>query len=188
MADLTVLIAPQPLPRTTTFGRFTRRAPSPASRPIMVTLQPAADDPHSESSSVPSSPVSKKGTLLEHNNSLLSPPRNTWKRPKPRPPPRHIHTTPTAYIHPDPHAQGLLQEPKSTDTELPPRPASAPPLQRKFQLADIEPQTPQELDMYYGRDRKRRSSILAEFAAASTRGGELLRPAPPLCAFLMPYS
>ncbi|KZP22954.1 hypothetical protein FIBSPDRAFT_1043297 [Athelia psychrophila] len=39
MADLNVLITPHPLPRTTIFGRFTHRARSPASRPIMVTLQ-----------------------------------------------------------------------------------------------------------------------------------------------------
>ncbi|KZP23122.1 hypothetical protein FIBSPDRAFT_1043086 [Athelia psychrophila] len=85
MTDLTVLIAPQPLPRTTTFGSFARRAPSPASRPIAVTLQPTADEPRSSST----------GSSSPTNTEFDS----TWK---PRPRPAHIHT-PTLYIHPNPH-------------------------------------------------------------------------------------
>ncbi|KZP23134.1 hypothetical protein FIBSPDRAFT_889783 [Athelia psychrophila] len=187
MADLTVLIAPQPLPRTTTFGRFTRRVPSPASRPIMVTLQLAADEPSSSSTGSSSAP-SPISTNTEFDRGLLSPPRNTWKaRQKPRPRPAHIHT-PTPYIHPNPHSHILEKERDLQESRLPPRPASAPPLERKFRLADIEPQTQAELDHFKQFDAhrdscrtpKRRASIVSTFASPNTRGGELVRPAPPL--------
>ena len=161
MADLTVLIAPQPLPRTTTFSRFTRRAPSPVSRPIMVTLQLAADEPSSSSStgssSLPSSPTQKTSALPD--SSLLSPPRNTFKaRPRPHLPRSHTHPGPPA--------------------EIPVRPASAPPTETEFRrVPDFTPQT--ELEIY--RNIKRRTGSLSTFAASNTHNGELVRPAPPLC-------
>ncbi|KAF7986929.1 hypothetical protein HWV62_12727 [Athelia sp. TMB] len=158
MADLTVLIAPQPLPRTTTFSRFTRRAPSPVSRPIMVTLELAADEPSTGTSSLPSSPTQKTSALPELDNGLLSPPRNTFKaRPRPRLPRPHTHSEPA---------------------ETPVRPASAPPTETLFRrVPEFTPQT--ELEIY--RNVKRRTGSLSTFAAGSnTRGGELLRPPPPL--------
>lgn len=92
MADLTVLISPTPLPKTNSFGRFTRRD-SPVSRPIMVTLQMADTDTNPSSSSAPSSP-----TKRNFNEALLSPPRNTFKsRPRPHPgslPPRPASAPP----------------------------------------------------------------------------------------------
>ena len=77
MADLTVLISPNPLPvlRSSAFGRFTKHYEPPVSRPIMVTLEMADGG----STSAPSSPID----IQVKDRTLLSPPRNTWKsRPK----------------------------------------------------------------------------------------------------------
>ena len=73
MADLTILISPNPLPplKSSAFGRFTKHHESPVSRPIMVTLAMADDS----STSAPSSPTYRQVT----DHTLLSPPRNTWK-------------------------------------------------------------------------------------------------------------
>lgn len=102
MADLTVLISPSPIyphPKPAGFGRFSRRYDSPVSRPIMVTLEMAADT----SSSAPTSPTSSTPSPLR-NDALLSPPRNTFKRPK------------------------------KAQQALPPRPVSAPPQRTTFNL------------------------------------------------------
>lgn len=134
MADLTVLISPTPLypPMKTNFGRFARRVDSPVSRPIMVTLEMAADI----SSSAPSSPTT-------HDSALLSPPRNTFKsRPK-------------------------------ISRSLPPRPVSAPPGSTSFSR---DSEDPDKISRAFF-DRRKVSS----FGTSNTTGGELIRPAPPLC-------
>ncbi|KZP23126.1 hypothetical protein FIBSPDRAFT_952202 [Athelia psychrophila] len=78
MSDLSALIAPQLLPRTTTCSLFTRPVPSPSSRPIMVTRQLAANEPSSSStgSSSTRTPISTK---TEFDSGLLSPLRDTRK-------------------------------------------------------------------------------------------------------------
>ena len=136
MADLTVLISPTPLPKTNSFGRFSRRHDSPVSRPIMVTVEMVDN-----SSSAPSSP-----TNHDYNKALLSPPRNTFKaKPKVNP-------------------------------SLPVRPASAPPQRTSFGFDLGGPGDPTTSSRALP-DRRRLSS----FSITNTKGGELLRPAPPLC-------
>lgn len=132
MADLTVLISPTPLPKTNSFGRFTRRHDSPVSRPIMVTVEMVDN-----SSSAPSSP-----TNHDFNKALLSPPRNTFKA-KP---------------------------------SLPVRSASAPPQRTSFGFDLGGPGDPTTSSRALP-DRRR----FSEFSITNTKGGELLRPAPPLC-------
>ena len=141
MADLTVLISPTPLPKSNSFGRFTRSNDSPVSRPIMVTLEMVDN-----STSAPSSPINRN-----FNQALLSPPRNTFKsRPK-----NHLSS--------------------------PRRPASAPPQRTSFgdDLSGIEDSTGSSRTLL---ERK----ILSSFASTNTKGGELIRPAPPLCEYLLP--
>lgn len=137
MADLTVLVSPTPLyPQQKPSGfSFVRRSPNvhAVSRPvtpIMITLETAKTP-----SSAPSSPVSR-------DDSLLSPPINTWKSR-----PRHIQAAPRA--------------------------ASAPPSKHSFDLeAD---QTEESLRLARGAFRRRIQSF-----TATTKGGELIRPPPPL--------
>jgi hypothetical protein len=145
MADLTVLISPTPLPKSNSFGQFTRSNDSPVSRPIMVTLE-MVDNSTDNSTSAPSSPINRN-----FNQALLSPPRNTFKsRPK-----NHLSS--------------------------PRRPASAPPQRTSFgdDLGGIEDSTRSSRTLV---ERK----ILSSFASTNTKGGELIRPAPPLCEYLLP--
>ncbi|KZP10333.1 hypothetical protein FIBSPDRAFT_963236 [Athelia psychrophila] len=105
MSDLSALIAPQLLPHGMTCGMSTRRVPSPTGRPIMVTRQPAANEPSSSSTGSSSALTSPISTKTELDSGLLSPLRNTRKvrpKPRPRPAPAHIYA-PTPYIHPNPH-------------------------------------------------------------------------------------
>ena len=110
MADLTVLISPNPLPAfgPSAFGRFTKRYESPVSRPIMVTLEMA-----DSSTSAPSSPTDSR--VKDH--SLLSPPRNTWKsRPRVQRPallPRS-RSAPPERLSFDPDGPGIVEEPHKT--------------------------------------------------------------------------
>lgn len=113
MADLTVLISPNPLPplKSSAFGRFTKRNESPVSRPIMVTLEMA----DSGSTSAPSSPTDTQ--VKDH--ALLSPPRNTWKsRPKiqrPDLPPRPRSAPPERLtFNVDLETPALVEEPLKT--------------------------------------------------------------------------
>lgn len=151
MADLTVLIAPTVLysqPRAATSGfSFPRpgRSKTPVSRPrsIMVTLEKAG----------PSSSPTESDLVSSPDQSLLSPPINTWKSAQ-RQRTRHRPT------------RSQSAPPSRTYFERPDSHIDSPPL--------VGPQVP-----------KRRQTAHTLNTIGTSRGGELLRPAPPLREFLL---
>lgn len=164
MTDLTVLVSPTPL-LPTTRGLFTKK--TPFSRPIMVTLEAEVDPSGREevNSRPPMSPQPDTGDFIgrsprlsrthrNYDETLLSPPVNTWKAPKPRP--RHRPT----------------------------RSQSAPPERRSpvQEAEEGEEKRSQELPQDFGyRPRPPRRAITS-FTAGT--GGELVRPPPPLCELI----
>ncbi|GLB42633.1 hypothetical protein LshimejAT787_1200820 [Lyophyllum shimeji] len=167
MTDLTVLISPNPLyPAISSGFTFGMKKPRPLSRPIMVTLE-TEKDPDEEgeadttvpspegqtASSPPSSPG--RGRSRKFDNSLLSPPPNTWKsRPRPRHRPTRSQSAPPERKIRNPQEEG--------DGETPAKDVP-------FELAPPD----------FVRPTARRS-MTAFPCSSSTRGGELIRPPPPL--------
>lgn len=182
MTDLTVLVSPIPLypaPRAPLpFGRRTSR---PVSRPIMVTLESeigddVADRPHTPASlaasdsdfiAPPADPIRRTRSPRVVEPHLLSPPVNTWKsRPRHRPsrsqsapPERRAPLEPTpvnnedGYTQPGPERE---RDPFSFDSER----------------LGFERRNPNRSFTAFAR---------ADRHAPTTRGGELVRPPPPLC-------
>ena len=168
MTDLTVLVSPIPIYPETKEFIFGRRSLRPLT-PIMVTLESEIDDSEEadqeaskDKSSIdnkdfitpPTTPKRRTRTSTTVDSSLLSPPVNTWRSR-----PRH----------------------------RPSRSQSAPPERRSL------PATPQDVDILefnnlegdssaisLGRPLKRNSSPTL-LSRSITRGGELVRPPPPLC-------
>ena len=93
MSDLTVLVSPTPLyPRQNTSGfNFVRPSQNDLARPVMVTLENV--DPDEDG---PRSPVE----VSSLNAALLSPPRRTYKAPRPSPPPRRPASAPPLTLQP----------------------------------------------------------------------------------------
>ncbi|KAJ7074734.1 hypothetical protein C8F01DRAFT_1101658, partial [Mycena amicta] len=163
MSALTVLVSPipqyplyhsSPSPTTST-SLAVRRKRSPS--PIMVTLESEAP-PRSES-------AARRGrTDADSDPALLSPPINTWKS---RPQTRNEHRPPTRH--------------------RPTRSRSAPPTQTSFVLAPMVPDD-EEYPLSAGAVRRPPRRTNTMFGAGYThvsegmtmRGGELVRPAPPL--------
>lgn len=158
MSDLTVLVSPIPLyPRPPSpFSIASRRNRSPS--PIMVTLE-------SERPSGSESDARTAGPSMDL--ALLSPPINTWK------------------------ARNRSSTESYRPRHRPTRSQSAPPTQIAFVNADEQPPPPTSVDdisVPVQKPPMRRSatsfgsgySYSAE--GMTMRGGELVRPPPPLCA------
>jgi len=169
MTDLTVLVSPLPLYPDTRDFTFGRRSPRLA-RPIMVTLETEIDEMaaadenaarkdalvHSQTLELTETPASsprRSRSPRVHDNDLLSPPVNTWKS---RPRPRHRPT----------------------------RSQSAPPERRALQVDQQESEllTRDQISLNLAPRAPTRSftSFTASRPVSSTRGGELVRPPPPL--------
>lgn len=156
MTDLTVLVSPVPLypamKKGFTFGRR-----SPVSHPVMVTLETEIEPEESEADKNDSA---SSPTFRVIDSGLLSPPRNTWTSRRPRP--RHRPT----------------------------RSQSAPPERTNFtefqENADQHPDVPSYLgiDLLHPDTAPlpQQSSLppAPSPLTPTTRGGELLRPPPPL--------
>ncbi|KAF8811352.1 hypothetical protein BYT27DRAFT_7089630 [Phlegmacium glaucopus] len=164
MTDLTVLVSPIPLYPETKDFTFGRRSSRPLT-PIMVTLESEIDEEASASASKAKSPVNdmdfinppalpqrrtRSPTIVDSN--LLSPPTNTWRSR-----PRHRPT----------------------------RSQSAPPERRPLPAASQEDRPPEFSNLegdsspfVLGRALKRSST--PTLSRPITRGGELVRPPPPL--------
>ena len=162
MTDLTVLVSPTPLVPSTR-GLFSKK--TQFSTPIMVTLEAELDPSQREEfdSRPPRSPQADTGDFIgrsprlsrmhrNYDHSLLSPPVNTWKAPRPRP--RH---RPTRSQSAPPERRTPVPEGEGADEN------------RSQEL-------PQDFGSGY-RPRPPRRAITS-FTAGS--GGELVRPPPPL--------
>ncbi|KAG5643980.1 hypothetical protein DXG03_009269 [Asterophora parasitica] len=155
MTDLTVLISPMPLyPAMKPAFTFGRRNLQPASRPIMVTLETEKepDEFERDESKQRRLPTPpRRSRSPRFDSSLLSPPPNTWKsRPRPRHRPTRSQSAP-------PGGRGRDGEEKRV------------------------PEAPVEIvaPLDFTRPTPRRS-LTAFPSGPSTRGGELIRPPPPL--------
>ncbi|KAF5376430.1 hypothetical protein D9615_008653 [Tricholomella constricta] len=156
MTDLTVLISPMPLyPAMKPTFAFGRRNPQPASRPIMVTLETEKEPDEEEADDSQLQTQSfppRRSRSPRFDSSLLSPPPNTWKsRPRTRHRPTRSHSAPPGG--------------RSRQKEEEEKPKSEAPLE----LAPLD----------FVRPTPRRS-LTAFPSGSSTRGGELIRPPPPL--------
>ncbi|KAJ3523863.1 hypothetical protein NMY22_g11247 [Coprinellus aureogranulatus] len=164
MTDLTVLVSPTPL-LPSTRGLFTKK--TQFSTPIMVTLEAEVDSTSEGGEEVDSrprlAPQADTGedfvgraprlsrTKRNYDSTLLSPPVNTWKAPRPRP------------GHRPTRSQSAPPERRS-------------PVQEAQEGGEPEKRS-QELPQDFGyRPRPRRA--ITSFTAGS--GGELVRPPPPL--------
>ncbi|KAF8057544.1 hypothetical protein FPV67DRAFT_1430264 [Lyophyllum atratum] len=166
MTDLTVLISPMPLyPLMKPGFTFGRRNSRPTPRPIMVTLETEkepeeleGDDtkPSADQSTEPSPPSPpRRSRTPRFDAALLSPPPNTWKsRPRPRHRPTRSQSAPPE--------RKLIPGESGEQGE---RPGSGVP----FELAPLD----------FARSTPMRS-VTALASISSTRGGELIRPPPPL--------
>jgi hypothetical protein len=164
MTDLTVLVSPIPLYPDTKDFSFGRRTTRPLSKPIMVTLETEIDgeadqrkaqgqSPADTDFISPTTPPRRSRTPRVVDSNLLSPPVNTWKSR-----PRHRPT----------------------------RSQSAPP-ERRVLVSDVQedqkvPEFPtfnHETLGFIPRKPTRSFTSLA-VDRPTTRGGELVRPPPPL--------
>lgn len=165
MTDLTVLVSPIPLYPETKEFTFGRRPVRPLT-PIMVTLEREIDQAADEGASKPKSPVGdmdfinppvlpkrrvRTPTIVDTH--LLSPPANTWRSK-----PRHRPT----------RSQSAPPERRS--------PPAASQEDRLLQFSNLEGDLSA---ISVGLTIKRSST--ATLSRPITRGGELVRPPPPLC-------
>ncbi|KAG6872343.1 hypothetical protein C0995_010561 [Termitomyces sp. Mi166 len=160
MTDLTVLISPLPLyPAMKPTFTFGRRASQPASRPIMVTLETEREPDGEEGTagnedeSLSSSPPKRSRSPMRYDSKLLSPPPHTWKS-------------------------------RTRSRHRPSRSQSAPPERRLRKeeeiVEDAAEERPIELaPLDFVRPQPQRS-LTAFPSLPTTRGGELIRPPPPL--------
>ncbi|KAF8881001.1 hypothetical protein BD779DRAFT_1675669 [Infundibulicybe gibba] len=154
MTDLTVLVSPTPLyPAQRAGFAFGRGSPRPVSRPIMVTLETESESPEEEADTPKSQlswPSKGRRASTDADSSLLSPPANTWKA-QPQPKPRPRHRPTRSQSAPP--ERTLSREEKSPIIEtFPATIALRPKPKRNF----------------------------TAFTTGTTRGGELVRPPPPL--------
>lgn len=168
MTDLTVLVSPMPLyPAMKQGFIFGRRESNPVSRaPIMVTLE-SEIDPEEEAdegqssgkphSLSPSTPRKGRVRPPRLDSTLLSPPINTWKS-KPRP--RHRPTRSQSA----PPERTIFKE--SKEDSLVVSDVAVDPIRSTYTLPLPKP-----------------TRSFTDFP--TTHGGELLRPPPPLCEFLI---
>ena len=169
MTDLTVLVSPIPLYPETNEFIFGRRSLRPLT-PIMVTLEAEVDeeaDQDSDASKVksefndpdfttpPTTPKRRTRTPSTVDSNLLSPPVNTW-RARPRHRPSRSQSAPP-------------------DRRSPPSPSS-----QDLRILDFNNLEGDSSAITLGRALKR-SSTPTLLSRSITRGGELVRPPPPLC-------
>ena len=169
MTDLTVLVSPIPVYPGTKDFTFGRRSLRPLT-PIMVTLEREIDGEADEEASKtkplvndtdfinpPASPQrrSRAPTIVDSN--LLSPPANTWRSR-----PRH--------------------RPTRSQSAPPERRLSLPAVCHEDQFSELNNLEGNSSTFSLGRALKR-SSTPTLLSRPITRGGELVRPPPPLCTF-----
>lgn len=173
MTDLTVLVSPIPLYPETKEFTFGRR-PRPLT-PIMVTLETEIDekadekaDPEADTEASngksplidvdfitpPTSPKRRIRTPTVVDSNLLSPPANTW-RSRPRHRPTRSQSTPP-------------------ERRSPPSPS------QDVRILEFDNLEGNSSSIALGRALKR-SSTPTLLSRPITRGGELVRPPPPLC-------
>lgn len=170
MTDLTVLVSPIPLYPETKDFTFGRRSSVRPLTPIMVTLETEVDEeaPSSApaSASKAKSPVNdmdfidpptlpqrrtRTPTIVDSN--LLSPPANTWRsRPRHRP---------------------------TRSQSAPPERRAPPAASQEDRLLEFNNLEEGSSALALGRALKRSST--PTLSRPLTRGGELVRPPPPLC-------
>jgi len=165
MTDLTVLVSPLPLYPDTkdfTFGRRTTRRP--LSKPIMVTLETEIDGEADQRNAQGQSPVEtdfisprtpprRSRTPRAVDSNLLSPPVNTWKS-RPRHRPSRSQSAP-----PERRLRGPDVHEDQKDPEFP---------TFNHETLGFVPRSPT------------RSFTSLTVDRPTTRGGELVRPPPPL--------
>ena len=172
MTDLTVLVSPLPLYPDTRDFTFGRRTSRPLSKPIMVTLETEIDEVEADQRKPqvlppvdtdfvsPASPPRRSRTPRVVDSNLLSPPVNTWKsRPRHRPtrsqsaPPERRIAAPAGHEDEDEDEK----EPESATFN--------------HEALGFIPRSPTRSFTAFTIDRQ------------TTRGGELVRPPPPLRKF-----
>ncbi len=181
MTDLTVLVSPIPLyPAPRAPLPFGRRTPRPASRPIMVTLESeidpaeaAADRPHTPTPTAdsegdfidpPAERIRRARSPRVVEPHLLSPPVNTWKS-RPRHRPTRSQSAPPERRSPEPAPVSEEGQPQPEEER-----------ERNPYSFDTE-------RLGFARRNPNRSFTAfarADRHAPTTRGGELVRPPPPL--------
>ena len=163
MTDLTVLVSPLPLYPDTKDFTFGRRTSRPLSKPIMVTLETEIDEAEADQREPqvlplppdtefisPTSPPRRSRTPRVVDSNLLSPPVNTWKS-RPRHRPTRSQSAPPERRTPAP------------DVEKGPESATF-----NHEALGFVPRSPTRSFTAFTIDRQ------------TTRGGELVRPPPPL--------
>jgi hypothetical protein len=165
MTDLTVLVSPIPLYPETRDFTFGRRQKPTQPRPIMVTLETEIEEADSAQNSpidkpidtdfinTPTSPPRRPRTPRVVEPHLLSPPVNTWKS-RPRHRPTRSHSAPPERRSPTP------------DTEEQPQREPA-----RFNTEALG---------FRQRNPNRSFTSFSTVDRNTTRGGELVRPPPPL--------
>jgi hypothetical protein len=174
MTDLTVLVSPMPLYPETRDFTFGRRPKTPQGRPpIMVTLETeieqGADDqrqrtpvasPIETDFTQPASRPRRSRTPQVVDHGLLSPPVNTWKS-RPRHRPTRSHSAPPERRSPSPVASAEEEEKEQKEARI-------------FN---------QEALGFKKRNPNRSFTAFNAVDRPSTRGGELVKPPPPLRKF-----
>ena len=165
MTDLTVLVSPIPIYPETNEFTFGRRSVRPLT-PIMVTLETEIDEEADQEAAKDKSPTNdmdfitppttpksiRTPTTVDSN--LLSPPVNTWRsRPRHRP---------------------------SRSQSAPPERRSPPAPPQDVRILEFNNLEGDSSTIALGRALKR-SSTPTLLSRPITRGGELVRPPPPLC-------
>jgi hypothetical protein len=158
MTDLTVLVSPMPLyPAIKPGFIFGRRSPRPVSRPVMVTLE-SEIEPEDEADSEDKPHSSHTRRRSRADSTLLSPPPNTWTSRRPRHRPTRSRSAPperTVYSDFRENVEqncDVLTHPGIDIVRLP----NTAPLSQPSSFSSPPSFVP------------------------STRGGELVRPPPPL--------
>ncbi|KAF8962915.1 hypothetical protein BDZ97DRAFT_1662412 [Flammula alnicola] len=165
MTDLTVLVSPIPLyPETRDFS-FGRRSKPAQTRPIMVTLETDIDEEADEERTPveppvetdfiapPTSPPRRSRTPRVVDSNLLSPPVNTWKA-RPRHRPTRSQSAPPERRVATPTGEEEKRRESST-----------------FDLESLG---------FKQRNPNRSFTSFTTIDRNTTRGGELVRPPPPL--------
>ncbi|KIM43972.1 hypothetical protein M413DRAFT_372330 [Hebeloma cylindrosporum] len=167
MTDLTVLVSPLPLYPETRDFTFGRRTSRPLSKPIMVTLETEIDEaeeadqrkpqilppPVDTDFISPTSPPRRSRTPRVVDSNLLSPPVNTWKS-RPRHRPTRSQSAPP---------ERRIAAPEVNEDEREPESATF-----NHEALGFVPRSPTRSFAAFKLDRQ------------TTRGGELVRPPPPL--------
>jgi len=173
MTDLTVLVSPLPLYPDTKDFTFGRRTSRPLSKPIMVTLETEIDEAEADQRNPqvqvdtdftsPRSPPRRSRTPRVVDSNLLSPPVNTWKS-RPRHRPTRSQSAPPERRTPVSDVHEDEKGPESTTFN--------------HEALGFVPRNPTRSFTAFTIDRQ------------TTRGGELVRPPPPLrkCIFTSSFN